>query len=304
MEHNSLEISDNKEKNNSPKNELDHSQSNLRNRIESNFFERFILTVIVLNAITLGIESTPNLSRELFNIIRILDNIFLGIFVIELTLKFYVYRLEFFKSPWRTFDFFVVAISLLPSSGPFTVIRTLRVLRALRLISAVPSLRKVVKGLLGSIPGLGSVATILLLTFYVGSVMATGLFGQAFPEWFGSVWASAYTLFQVMTLESWSMGIVRPIMETFPYAWIFFVPFILITSFTMLNLFIAVICNAMQSETEAAAEQRALEGHNEREVLLQELSELRSQIERLSNHLIDKDKQPTSQVSPPKAGDS
>jgi voltage-gated sodium channel len=148
-------------------------------------------------------------------------------------------------------------------------------------VSAVPALRRVVSGLLTAIPGLTSVAAIMLLIFYVGTVIATKIFGQHFPEWFGSIWHSAYSLFQVMTLESWSMGIVRPMMEKFPYAWMFFLPFILIATFTMLNLFIAVIVNAMQAETEKAAEERATQGHDERLQMLQEMREMKELLQSL-----------------------
>jgi voltage-gated sodium channel len=127
--------------------------------------------------------------------------------------------------------------------------------------------------------------SILALIFYVAGVMATTLFGEAFPDWFGHLGRSLYSLFQIMTLESWSMGIVRPVMDRFPYAWAFFVPFILLATFTMLNLFIAVVVNAMQStyhEEEAAG---ALEAHLEREKLLIEVRALRSEVKELTGAL-------------------
>ncbi len=111
-------------------------------------------------------------------------------------------------------------------------------------------MRRVVSALLSAIPGLSSIILVLLLIFYVFAVIATNLFASQYPEWFGSIGDSMYTLFQIMTLESWSMGIVRPMMETHPYAWAFFIPFILIATFTMLNLFIAIIVNAMQLQAE------------------------------------------------------
>ena len=149
------------------------------------------------------------------------------------------------------------------------------------MISVVPSLKKVVSGLLAAIPGLGAVVVIIGIIFYVGAVMATKLFGGEFEAWFGSIGKSAYSLFQIMTLESWSMGIVRPVMEKFPYAWLYFLPFILVTTFTMLNLFIAVIVNAMQAETDAEAEERAELGHQERMQLFSELKELNKKIDQL-----------------------
>ena len=215
-----------------------------------------------------------------------LDKALLTIFVVELALRLYVHRLAFFRDPWSLFDFVVVAIALIPASGPFAVLRALRVLRVLRVLTIVPSMRRVVGALLSAIPGLASIAMVLLLIYYVFAVIATKLFGSAFPDWFGSLGHSFYTLFQVMTLESWSMGISRPVMETYPMAWAFFIPFILIATFTMLNLFIAIIVNAMQSFSEAEKQQTVLaveqsrdhieaELHHEVRALRAELAELR-----------------------------
>ena len=254
----------------------------LEKMIKSPAFEKFILGVIVLNAITLGLETNTDLSPEEFKFLKSADRLFLGIFVTELILKLAVYKHRFFHDAWRVFDFVIVGIACFPSSGPFSVLRSLRVLRTLRMISAIPSLKKVVGGLLAAIPGLGAVVVIIGIIFYVGAVMATKLFGSEFPAWFGSIGKSAYSLFQIMTLESWSMGIVRPVMEKFPYAWLYFLPFILVTTFTMLNLFIAVIVNSMQAETDSNAQERAEVGHRERQELLLELELIRKKIDLLS----------------------
>ena len=164
-----------------------------------------------------------------------------------------VHRGAFFRDPWSLFDLAVVAIALVPASGPFAILRALRVLRVLRVLTLLPSMRRVVGGLLASIPGLSSIALVMAIIFYVSAVLATTLFGPQFDEWFGSVGRSLYTLFQVMTLESWSMGIARPVMAAYPMAWLFFVPFILIATFTMLNLFIGVIVSAIQGFHDAEA---------------------------------------------------
>ncbi len=258
---------------------------NIQKIVESTLFERFIIAIIGINAITLGVETIPDLADGIRNTIAVLDRVFLAIFTVEILMKIVVYRFSFFKDPWKIFDFVVIGISLLPASGPFSVVRALRVLRTLRMVSVVPSLRKVVSGLLVAIPGLGAVAAILCLIFYVGAVMATKLFGSEFPQWFGTIGESSYTLFQIMTLESWSMGIVRPVMEKFPFAWAFFLPFILVTTFTMLNLFIAVIVNAMHAENDEAAEERAQEGHGERTIMIEELRKLSLQIAELSKKI-------------------
>jgi voltage-gated sodium channel len=127
-----------------------------------------------------------------------------------------------------------------------SVLRALRVLRLLRVISVAPRLRRVVEGFISALPGMASVFLLMGIIFYIGAVMATKLFGAAFPEWFGTLGRSAYSLFQIMTLESWSMGIVRPVMEVYPLAWGFFVPFILITTFAVVNLVVGLIVNSMQ----------------------------------------------------------
>ncbi len=227
----------------------------LRAFVEAQWFQRTIITLILINAAILGLETDDGVMAAVGGALLAIDKVILTIFVIEIVLRLLVHRLRFFRDPWSVFDFIVVAIALVPATGPFEVLRALRVLRVLRLLTMVPSMRRVVGGMLKAIPGLGSVGAILVIIFYVAAVMATNLFGDAFPEWFGSMGASAYTLFQVMTLESWSMGIVRPVMEVYPHAWLFFLPFILIATFTMLNLIMAVIVNAVQDVQHGEIEQ-------------------------------------------------
>ena len=213
--------------------------------------QQAVLALIIINAVLMGLETSAGAMAQAGTLILALDRTILAIFVIEIAVRICVHRSAFFKDPWSLFDFTVVAIALIPASGPLAVLRALRVLRVLRVLTIVPSMRRVVGALLSALPGLGSIAMVLLLVFYVFGVIATHLFGQAFPDWFGHLGRSLYTLFQVMTLESWSMGIARPVMEESPYAWLFFITFILFATFTMLNLFIAIIVNAMQTFTES-----------------------------------------------------
>ena len=257
--------------------------------VESSRFQNFIIGLIVINAIILGLETSAEVRAATGGWLQQLDAVILGIFVIEVACRIGLHGWRFFKDPWGIFDFAIVAISLMPSAGPFAVLRALRVLRVLRLVSVVPSMRSVVTALLSSLPGLGAIIALLGLVFYVSAVMATMLFGEAFPDWFGSLGKSFYTLFQVMTLESWSMGIVRPVMEVFPTAWVFFVLFILLATFTMLNLFIAVVVNAMQSqheEVQGISDKEALaQAHDERDQLLLELQKLRGDISEIKARL-------------------
>lgn len=203
-----------------------------------------IIALILLNAVTLGLETSAVVMSRFGALISTFDIIILALFTIEVALKLYAFGLRFWRDSWNIFDFLVVAVALIPASGPIAV---LRVLRLLRLVRMVPKLRLIVEALLRAVPGIVSIFGLLLLVFYVFAIIATGLFADSHPEWFGSLGASLYSLFQVMTLESWSMGIARPIMDVHPWAWAFFIPFILVSTFTVLNLFIAIMVDAMQS---------------------------------------------------------
>lgn len=214
--------------------------------IESRRVQTFVIIAILLNAIVLGMETSPSIMASFSTALITIDKLCLVVFVIELIIKMFCYRLFFFRSGWNIFDFFVVGIALVPGAGVWAVLRSLRVLRVLRLLTAIPSLKKVVAAFIHAIPGLSGVMTVMSIFFYTMGVLATKLFGSTHPEWFGTLGASLYTLFQVMTLESWSMGIVRPVMETHPWAFAFFVPFIIIATFTILNLFIGIIVSTMQ----------------------------------------------------------
>ena len=260
--------------------------------IEHPYVQRLVIALILINAVLLGLETSPVVMGKVGTFRLLLDQTILTLFVLEIVLRIYSYRLAFWKDPWSLFDFSVVAIALIPASGPFAVLRALRVLRVLRLLTMVPSMRRVVGALLAAIPGLGSIGLMLLIIYYVFAVIATNLFAVSHPEWFGTLGDSFYTLFQIMTLESWSMGIARPVMDTFPYAWAFFVPFILIATFTMLNLFIAIIVNAMQTYS-AAEHQETVEAlHQTQEHietdLHEEIQTLRTEIKELKQLLLKK----------------
>ena len=267
------------------------SASRLRAFVESAGFQRGITALILVNAVILGLETAPSVMAATGDLLPTLDRVIVGVFTAEILAKLWVYRRRFFSDPWNLFDFTVVAISLVPASGAFSVLRALRVLRVLRLVSVIPSMRKVVQALLKAIPGMGSIVALLALLYYVFSVMATKLFGAAFPEWFGTIGDSAYSLFQIMTLESWSMGIVRPVMEVYPFAWAFFVPFILITSFAVLNLFIAIIVNAMQSQHEDESKEALAEfskqSHGDAQRLEDDLKAMREELRALRRLLED-----------------
>lgn len=253
----------------------------LKALIESHGFELLITWLIVINAITLGLETSPDLLAKHGTLLHLIDHTLLAVFVFELLARLVVYRAAFFRDPWRIFDFLVVGISLLPASGPLSILRALRVLRVLRLVSIIPSMRRVVNGLFRALPSMGSIFLLLMLVFYVFSVMATKLYGAEFPDMFGNIAASAFTLFQVMTLEGWAGDVVRPVMEKHSEAWMFFLPFILATSFTVLNLFIGIIVSAMESEHEADVKDTQAEIEEDQAEIMSELRAIRLELAEL-----------------------
>jgi voltage-gated sodium channel len=254
--------------------------------------ERVIMTLIIINAVTLGLQTSKTMMASYGPILELFDDIIVWVFVIEVTSRIIVHRTAFFKDPWSVFDFVVVAISIIPASQTFSVLRALRILRALRLISAVPTLKAVVAGLLAALPGMGSIVLLIGLLYYVFAVIAVKLYGPEFPELFGTLGKSFFTLFTVMTLEGWVDGVVKPIMEKFPRAWIFFITFIIVTTFMVLNLFIGVVVTAMQKEHEKA---EAIELEAEREIvheeaapILQEVRSLKAEVAELRKALAGK----------------
>jgi len=232
----------------------------IENFLSQPMIQHGIVALIFLNAALLGMETSPWIMGEIGEILHILDHAILYIFILELLLLMLARGLHFFKDPWCIFDFIVIAIAIIPASESLAVLRSLRVLRVLRLINKVESMKKVVRGLLGSLASLGSVMGLLLVVFYVASVVSTNLFGKEFPDYFGNLGASLFTLFQIMTLENWADGIARPIMEKFPMAWIFFLVYIMLSTFVVINLFVAAIVDAFSSISHAdAAEKQGIE---------------------------------------------
>jgi voltage-gated sodium channel len=250
----------------------------LRTIVEDPRTERVIMLLIIINAVILGLETNKSVMATSGRLLEILDHVILGVFVVEIAARIIVHRWAFFRDPWSVFDFLVIGIALVPATETFTVLRALRILRVLRLITAVPTLKRVVAGLLASLPGMGSIVFLIGLLYYVFAVMGCKLFGNSNPELFGSLGSSLFTLFTVMTLEGWVDGVTKPVMEHHPYGWIFFFTFIVVTTFMVLNLFIGVVVNAMQAE---AVKADAAEREAEREMIQEEAAPILTEVKRL-----------------------
>jgi len=265
------------------------NESKLKQFVDSNGFHNFIIYLIVFNAITIGMETSPNLVNSVGNWFERIDNVILYIFIVEIALKLFVYRLDFFRSGWNVFDFTIVAIAAVPLAGPFAVFRTLRILRTLRLLNNIPRLRFIIEAILHAIPSIGWIMVLLVIVFYIFAVLGTNFYGADFPQFFGSIGETMFTLFQVMTLESWSSGIARPMMEKLPYVYVFFIPFILIATYTTLNIFIAIVVNTM-NEIQADESQREEDRiknfvRDENKEVKKQLSDLKTQLSEIEAHL-------------------
>ena len=254
-------------------------------------FQRTVVALILFNAVTLGLETSDSIMAEWGGLLHAVDRVVLWIFTLELALRIYAFRGRFFRDPWGIFDLIVVGISWAPDSGPLAVLRALRVLRVLRLVSVVPSLRNVVEAMLAALPGMGSIVLLMALIFYVAAVMAVKLFGGAMEEQFGDLGTALFTLFQLMAMDDFG-NVVRQAMEHQPLAWLFFIPFSVVATFVVLNLFIGVIVESIQTlreQRESADAQAAVaatdaarsEAHLDAQALLTELRALRAEVKAL-----------------------
>ena len=259
---------------------IPNHRQRLRSWLEHRAVRRFILAVILFNALLLGLETSQELMAAWGPWLIALDRICLTLFCLELASKFYAFGGRFLRDPWNWFDTAVIGLALAPATGSLSALRALRVLRLLRVVSVVPRLRRVVEGFFLALPGMTWVLLLTGLIFYVGSVIATRIFGAAHPEWFGTLGRSAYSLFQIMTLESWSMGIVRPVMRAEPLAWLFFIPFILVTAFAVVNLVVGLIVNSMQ---EAHQEEEKAQATDYRDAVLHRLARIEARLDQLAD---------------------
>lgn len=248
--------------------------SRIEAAIESTGFRNLVTGLIIINAIILGILTyAESLSPQTVFSLEMMDRAITFAFAFEILLKLAVYRLSFFKLGWNWFDFIVVGISIVPGAEGFSVLRALRVLRVLRLLHILPMMRRITEALLKALPGMGAIVAVLALLTYVYAVMATNMYGDTDnPEvlqLFGDLPSSAFSLFQVMTMDGWRFEVVQKVIDDgHPYAPLFFLTFIFIASFAVLNLFIALIVDALAAEQKAATEE-----------LLEELDELEEDVE-------------------------
>ena len=240
-----------------------HITQSLRRLVDDNpnsIFEYIILFVIIVNMVSMGLETVSTLS-EYRHIFFIIDQVCLWIFIVEIVIKFIAYNKDFFKYKWNIFDLVIVAVSILSSFSYFTVLRVLRIFRSARILNAIRSMRAIkafrfidslnqlktiFTALVKSIPGIIWTCLLLMIFFYIYAIVGTNSFGSDFPEYFGSLGRSLLTLFQVMSFDSWFSGITRPVLHVFPWAWVYFISFALISTYVIMNIIIGILVNSIE----------------------------------------------------------
>ncbi len=218
--------------------------------VSARWFQRFVILTILLAGVLAGIETDAAMLASHGPVLRALDRIVLGVFIVECLLKIVACSprpWNYFRDGWNVFDFVIVVLCLLPMNSQFAVVLRLgRTLRLLRLVSALPKLQLLVGALIKSFSSMGYVGILLGLMFYIYAIAGVHLFGGHDKEHFGSLSRAFLTLFQTITLDDWKFLFVSAQGSSPGVAAVYFVTFILLGTMIMLNLFIGIIMNSMQ----------------------------------------------------------
>lgn len=257
-----------------------------RRIVEARGFEPWMIGLILFNGVLIGLETSHEIVAAYGDWLQLGNDLILVVFILEAALKLTAVapRLSlYFGNGWNLFDFSIIVLSLLPSTEEFALVaRLVRVLRVLRLVSAMPQLRLIVATLVRSIPSMGHVVTLMSIIFYIYAVTGFHLFHEHDTERWGTLGASLLTLFGIVTLEGW-VQVMETALEVHAWAWIYFVSFVLIGTFVMLNLFIAVVINNLEASKAAELEElRQPVTHDE---VLRELRRTRDALSALQSRL-------------------
>ena len=240
---------------------------------ESGRFQGFIFAVIVANAVVLGLDTYDEVARDAGGTLRTLNDVFIGIFVVEMAIRIAAYGRrpwDFFREGWNVFDFITVFAAFAPGVREnATLLRLARLLRVVRVVSVLPDLRVLIAGMGKALPPIGSMAVLALLLIFVYGMIGWELFGEEIPDRWGNIGEAMLTLFTVLTLEGWN-DVLDQAREVHPNSWIFFISFVLLASFLLINILIAIIINSVEEarsaerlgELEHRIEDAELEGHD------------------------------------------
>ena len=251
-------------------------------------FEFGIIVIIILNALLLGLGTSPAIEEQYGNWIQVLYEVALAIFVLEALLKMVASSprvVGYFRDGWNVFDFLVVALALIPVTGQFaTIARLVRLLRVMRLVSTIKDLRVIVTALVSSIPSVGHVIMLMGIIVYIYAIIGIHLFSEHDPEHWRNVGIAVLTLFNIITFDGWT-DVMFTAMDLNPLAWVYFVSFVVVGTFVVINLFIAIIIDKMGD----AKLERILDQENpvSREELLQELRATKESLQKLEERIQD-----------------
>ena len=256
--------------------------------VENQFFDYVIIALILLSGAFLGLQTVPEINDPYGNLLVLGNQIILGIFVLEAILKMLALAprsQRYFRDGWNVFDFTIIVLSLVPATGAFAMIARLgRLLRVLRLISAIQDLRLIVSALVKSIPNVGHIMMLMSIIVYIYAIIGFQLFHEHDPDRWGNIGLSILTLFEIITLEGW-VDINARAMELNSFAWIYFVSFVIVGTFVVVNLFIAVVINNLDRAKEESLKE--LETPVSRDELLRELRATQDSLRRLEARISD-----------------
>lgn len=272
-------------------------------------FEYFILMVILVNTVSLGVETSSSLTQLQRHICMIIDEICLGIFIVELGIKVCICKKtkkKFFENKWNIFDLVIVLVSLISSFSYFSIFRTFRIFRSIKFVKTLKlfravrpmkfvdgleQLQRILLAIVSAVPGIIWTFIMLLIFYYMYAVFGTFCFATEFPEFFGSLSKSFLTLFQVMTFDSWCSEIARPVITIYGWASLYFFSFIAISAFTILNVIVGIIVDSIEEQRTIYKQEKC-----KKEIasaadftnvpvqqLLSHIDELRIQVELLTN---------------------
>ena len=278
-------------------------------------YEYFMLLVIIVNTVSIGLETSKNISESFKNVLFWVDQICLYIFIAELIFKAIVYNRDFFGenrkdnngneyfhvNRWNISDLIIVVVSLISSLSYFAIfrvfrvfrsfkvlktVRSLRIIKAFKLVNDITSLRTTFKGLIKAIPGILWTFFFLSIFAYAYAIIGTNVFGDSYPLFFGNLGNSLLSLIQIITFDSWVSQIARPIIQAYPWAWLYFITYAFTAAYVLMNVIVGIIVDCMGNERER---QKSKQNSQKKDVTLETLSnqiqELRTQIEKLENKL-------------------
>lgn len=212
--------------------------------------EYFIIGVIILNSIILGLETVSSLQDRFGPVLYVIDHICLSFFVIEIGLKIFAFGRAYFSSYWGIFDILVIGIPLLPFESVYSIIRAFRIMRLFMLVEFLPNLRLLIEALFSSLSGVLGILCIILLVMFIFGVIGVNMFGNDFPKYFGHLGRAMFSEFQILTFDDWIGAIAEPVIEKFPYAWIYFMLLIIVVGMGILNLFVSLLVDAIDEQRE------------------------------------------------------